>query len=470
MHYLSTRGGAAPKAFLEILQDGLAPDGGLYVPQEYPQVSRAQLQDWRGLGYAELATEILALFATDIPRDTLAQLCARTYTAQAFAHPQVVSLEALEDGISILGLSHGPTLAFKDVAMQLLGNLFDFALARSGEQLNILGATSGDTGSAAEYAMRGKARTRVFMLSPFGRMSAFQTAQMYSLTDANIHNLAVQGVFDDCQDIVKAVSEDAAFKFRYRIGTVNSINWARIAAQVVYYFWGYFRATTDNDTPVSFAVPTGNFGNVCAGHIARMMGLPIRKLVLATNENDVLDVCLRDGRYEPRAASEVVATSSPSMDIAKASNLERFIFDLLGRNATATRHLFVDELKLHGRFQLSDTQLDELRGFGLYSGSGTHLERVRTIADTWKRLHRLIDPHTADALKQARHYHEQGVPMLVLETAQPAKFSDTIREAIGEPAHHPDAYAGLENRPQRFSVLPPSVEAVKDYIRTHVAA
>src|SRR4051812_20083943 len=291
MRYLSTRGHPDRRRFCEILLEGLAPDGGLYLPERYPLVDAATLSRWRGLKYHELAFEILSLYIDDIPASDLHAICARTYTAEVFGSPAIVPLKKLEDGLFLEALSNGPTLAFKDMAMQLLGNLFEYELGRRGESLNILGATSGDTGSAAEYAMKGKRGIRVFMTSPHGRMSPFQQAQMFSLQEANIHNLAIQGVFDDCQDIVKAVSNDLDFKRKYRIGTVNSINWARLVAQVVYYFAGYFQATggeSPHPSPppegqggmprVSFAVPSGNFGNICAGHVARMMGLPIDAL------------------------------------------------------------------------------------------------------------------------------------------------------------------------------------------------
>lgn len=292
MNYLSTRGDTTPRKFCDILLEGLAPDGGLYLPDHYPQVDAATLANWRKLhaqhGYAALAFEVLSLYIDDIPAADLKAICAKTYTAEVFGTPAIVPLKELREGFFLEALSNGPTLAFKDMAMQLLGNLFEYELGRRGQELNILGATSGDTGSAAEYAMRGKKGIRVFMLSPHGRMSTFQQAQMFSLQDENIHNIAIEGVFDDCQDIVKAVSNDLAFKRKYSIGTVNSINWARLLAQVVYYFAGYFQATKSDQEKVSFTVPSGNFGNVCAGHVARMMGLPIQHLVVATNENDVL--------------------------------------------------------------------------------------------------------------------------------------------------------------------------------------
>jgi threonine synthase len=465
--YLSTRGDITPRGFSEILLEGLAPDGGLYLPAHYPQVDDAMLSRWRVLSYPELAFEILRLYVDDIPSDDLRALTRKTYTRDVFGSDAIVPLRPLEPGLALLGLSNGPTLAFKDIAMQLLGRLFEYELRRQGAQLNILGATSGDTGSAAEYAMRGKAGVRVFMLSPHGRMSPFQQAQMFSLKEPNIHNLCVQGGFDDCQDIVKAVSNHLQFKRRYRIGTVNSINWARLLAQVVYYFAGYFQATAHNSQRVSFAVPTGNFGNVCAGHVARSMGLPIERLVLATNENDVLDEFFRSGRYRVRASSETVETSSPSMDISKASNFERFVFDLLGRDAQRTRHLFGHELQQRGEFELTPAELDRIADFGFVSGRSTHADRVATIRDTWQHSTVMIDTHTADGLKVAREHLAPGVPMLVLETALPAKFAETIREALGREPVRPAALAGIEDLPRHFTLLPADADAVKRYIAAH---
>src|SRR5713226_1194845 len=300
MLYVSTRGGAKPQPFTEILLEGLAPDGGLYLPEKFPRLSAAEFAAMRGMSYRELA---FAIFADDIPSGDLKRLVDSTYTKEIFGSEDITPMKRLEQGLYLLGLANGPSLAFKDVALQLLGNLFEYALEKHGRRLNVLGATSGDTGSSAEYALRGKKNVQVFMLSPQGRMSAFQAAQMYSLQDANIFNIAIRGVFDDCQDIVKAISGDVGFKARYRIGAVNSINWARVAAQIVYYFKAYFAVTRRDGEPVSFSVPSGNFGNVYAGHVARQMGLPIRKLVVATNENDVLDEFFRTGRYRVRKAT-----------------------------------------------------------------------------------------------------------------------------------------------------------------------
>ena len=466
MNYLSTRGHPDRKRFCEILLEGLAPDGGLYLPEHYPQVDTATLAKWRNLPYAELAFEILSLYIDDIPPADLKAICAKTYTPEVFGSEEIVPLRELEDGVYLEALSNGPTLAFKDMAMQLLGNLFEYELARRGAELNILGATSGDTGSAAEYAMRGKKGVRVFMTSPDGRMSPFQQAQMFSLQDENIHNIAITGVFDDCQDIVKAVSNDLGFKRKYRIGTVNSINWARLLAQVVYYFAGYFQATAGNDKPVSFTVPSGNFGNVCAGHVARMMGLPIHTLVVATNENDVLDEFFRTGIYRVRAAADTHETSSPSMDISKASNFERFVFDLVGRDAAKLRSLFVDDLGSQARFDLSGEPAfkQAAERFGFKSSRSTHADRLATIRDTEKRFATLVDPHTADGLKAAREHLTPGVPMVVLETALPIKFAATLVEALGQEPTRPARFEGIEALPKRVVKLPADVEAVKAYI------
>jgi threonine synthase len=470
MKYISTRGDKSERGFSQILLEGLAPDGGLYLPTHYPTVDDATLTRWRGLSYAQLAFEILTLYIDDIPAADLRRLVDKTYTRATYGTDAIVPLRRLEPGLCIEALSNGPTLAFKDMAMQLLGNLFEYELARRGEQLNILGATSGDTGSAAEYAMRGKQGVRVFMLSPHGRMSPFQQAQMFSLQDPNIHNLAVEGVFDDCQDIVKAVSNDLEFKRKYRIGTVNSINWARLLAQVVYYFAGYFQATRSNAERVSFAVPSGNFGNVCAGHVARMMGLPIDRLVVATNENDVLDEFFRTGTYRVRGSAETYETSSPSMDISKASNFERFVFDLLERDGSRTKALFGDALARDGGFTITRDEFARIAGYGFVSGRSTHADRVATIRHTWQRHQDMIDTHTADGLKVAREHLAPGVPMIVLETALPAKFAATIQEALGRDPLRPAGLQGIEALPKRFTVMPVDAARVKAFIAEHADA
>jgi threonine synthase len=457
VRYVSTRGAAPPRSFCDILLEGLASDGGLYLPEAFPP---ARLQDLRGLGYADLAFRLLSLYIDDIPE--LEQIVRRTYSAKLFGGEDVTPLKTLERGLHLLQLSNGPTLAFKDIALQLLGNLFEHVLAKRGETLNILGATSGDTGSAAEYAMRGKGGIRVFMLSPADRMSAFQRAQMFSLQDANIHNLCVKGVFDDCQDLVKAVNADAAFKARNRIGAVNSINWARVAAQVVYYFKGYFAATRADSERVDFAVPSGNFGNIYAGYVARAMGLPIRRLILATNENAVLDEFFRTGRY--RVRRKVQETTSPSMDISKASNFERYVYDLVGRDGARVRELW-RRLDDAGEFDLSRSPyFARVRDTAFVSGRSTHDERIDTIRSVYQRYGTMIDPHTADGVKVGLEHRDPLVPLICLETAQPVKFAATLRTALGRDPARPAELAGLETLPQRFRVVPNDAAALKRYI------
>ena len=469
MKYISTRGATARKQFSEVLLMGLAPDGGLMLPEQYPQIDCATLDQWRTLSYPELAFEVMSLFATDIPADDLRDIINRTYTEKVFGTQAITPVRTLSDSIKIQALSNGPTLAFKDMAMQFLGNAFEYVLNKEGKELNILGATSGDTGSAAEYALRGKKGVNVFMLSPEGKMSAFQRAQMFSLQDANIHNIAVEGMFDDCQDIVKAVQNDAEFKAKYHIGTVNSINWGRIVAQVVYYFAGYFNATSSNDEKISFCVPSGNFGNVCAGHIARQMGLPIHRLIVATNENDVLDEFFKTGAYRPRNSEHTHVTSSPSMDISKASNFERFVFDLMDRDADEIKTLWAEVGSGKG-FNLEFMLTKVHQQYGFVSGKSTHANRLATIKQVYEQDHELIDPHTADGIKVAREVREAGETIVCLETALAAKFEATIHEAVGEVAiPRPAALEGLENLPQRVRVVPNNATTVKDIIKEALA-
>jgi threonine synthase len=454
VHYISTRGAAPPKGFTEILLEGLASDGGLYVPETCP---KADLAAWRNLGYAELAFQVLSRFIDDIPG--LEALVRRAYSPRRFGGEDVTPVKTLEPGLHLLALSNGPTLAFKDIALQLLGELFEWVLTKHNQSLNILGATSGDTGSAAEYAMRGKRGIRVFMLSPHKRMTPFQAAQMYSLHDANIHNLAVKGTFDDCQDAVRAVNADAAFKARHRIGAVNSINWARVAAQVVYYFKGYFAVTRSDREQVSFAVPSGNFGNIYAGYVARQMGLPIRKLVLATNENDVLDEFFRTGKY--RVKRKVIATTSPSMDISKASNFERYIFDVVGRDPSRVRELW-RRLDAEGEFDLPRVPQSVF-----VSGKSAHADRLATIRMVFSKYGVMIDPHTADGVKVGLEHPEPTVPLVCLETAAPAKFAGILRKALGREPERPAELRDLERLPQRVAVIEPDAAAVKRYIASH---
>lgn len=476
MRYVSTRGlpDAPRPGFSDILLAGLAPDGGLYLPEAYPQLDAASLDRLRSVldtgGYAALAHAVLSLFIDDIPSEDLRTLCEQAYNMSVFSSPDIVPVTELDGGLRLAHLSGGPTAAFKDMAMQLLGQLFEYELERRGQDLNILGATSGDTGSAAEYAMLGLPRVRVFMLTPAGRMTPFQQAQMFSIDVDSIVNVAVDGVFDDCQDLVKAVAGDLAFKQRYSIGAVNSINWARLVAQVVYYVAAWLRVTTASDQVADVCVPTGNFGNIMAGHVARMMGVPLGRLVLATNENDVLDEFFRTGVYRVRPASETWATSSPSMDISKASNFERFVFDLLGRDAERVRGLFGVALPRDGFFDLSGTpefaMLQER--FGFVSGSSTHADRLATIREVWRHDGVLIDPHTADGVKVARGFVRDGVPMVVTETALPMKFSATIVEAVGVEPDRPVRFAGIEDLPRHVVDLPNDADALKSLIASRV--
>lgn len=474
MKYISTRGLAPKLNFSDILLGGLGSDGGLYLPEVYPRLTDSDLSDMRKMNYRELAYAILSRFIDDIPAADLKALIDKTYRPEVYCHTRpgqnaedITPVLTLESGLHILSLSNGPTLAFKDVAMQLLGNLFEYVLEKRGETINILGATSGDTGSAAEYAMRGKHGVKVFMLSPVEGMTRFQRAQMYSLQDANIYNIAVRGVFDSCQDMVKDVSNDAGFKAKYKIGAVNSINWARVAAQVVYYFKAYFAVTHINSQQVSFSVPSGNFGNVCAGHIARMMGLPIRKLIAASNENDVLDEFFRTGVYRPRDAAHTYHTSSPSMDISKASNFERFAFDLAGRDAVRVRDMWAKVDKGEAVDFKATGLFDRVADYGFVSGASNHALRMQTIRQIWGKYGVMIDTHTADGVHVGLLYREAGIPLVCLETALPAKFEDAIREALGREPERPADLVGLEQLPQRLEVMDPDAQAIKDFIAQH---
>ncbi|MDQ0647129.1 threonine synthase [Microbacterium natoriense] len=464
MQYISTRGGMQPLPYCDTLLEGLATDGGLAVPEVMPTVDGETLERWRALTYPQLATEVLGLFATDIPREDLARM---TEAAYAPFPESVVPLREIDGGITLVGLSEGPTLAFKDMAMQFLGQVVEYALERKGSVLNVLGATSGDTGSAAEHALRGKERISVFMLSPQGRMSAFQRAQMFSIDDENIHNIAVDGVFDDCQNLVKELAGDLDFKRTQHLGAVNSINLARITAQVVYYFWAWLRATDAGGwTELSITVPSGNFGNILSGFYAKQMGLPLRRLVLAANENNVLDEFFRTGIYRPRSAQQTLATSSPSMDISKASNLERFIFELVDRDPARVVGAWRD-LDEQGFVDFTDELARFEEEFGIVSGTSTHADRLETIRAVHEASDDIIDPHTADGVKVAREYIESGVPMLVLETAKPQKFAETIREAIGVELDYSPELRTMLDAPQQVTELPDDAAALRAFIEEH---
>ena len=471
MRYISTRGQSPKLNFSEVLLGGLAPDGGLYMPEQYPVFNNLDLSKMREMSYPDLAYFIFSKFIDDIPENDLRTIVDKTYTADVYCYNRqnqkasdITPTLRLENNFYLLSLSNGPTLAFKDIAMQFLGHVFEYVLNKEGRTLNILGATSGDTGSAAEYAMRGKKGIKVFMLSPYKKMSSFQTAQMFSLQDKNIFNIAVKGVFDDCQDIVKAVSNDLNFKEKNKIGAVNSINWGRILAQIVYYFKGYFDVTSNNQTTVDFTVPTGNFGNICAGHIARMLGLPIRNLIVATNENDVLDEFFKTGNYQPRNSKNTFQTSSPSMDISKASNFERFIFDLLDRNSNKLS-AYWKKIDQGVSINLTAEEFNRISTFGFISSSSRHENRIKLISNYFESFNIIIDTHTADGVKAALDHFDKNTPMLVLETALPIKFEESIFEAIGQKPKRPPALVDIELLDQKYEVFDNDIERVKSFIR-----
>ena len=471
MQYVSTRGGMAPSNFSDVLLEGLAPDGGLVVPATIPTVTHQTIESWRELTYPELATEVIGLYWTDIPREDLAELCQAAYGAQ-FNSEKIVPLTPIDQMAALVDLSQGPTLAFKDMAMQFLGEALPYVLKQRDQTLNILGATSGDTGSAAEYAFRSKPNIGVFMLSPKGRMSRFQRAQMYTLTDDNVHNIVIDGVFDDAQNLVKELNGDLDFKAAHSLGTVNSINLGRLIAQSVYYFWAWLRVTNGipedqrADFKVSFAVPSGNFGNIFSGQLARQMGLPIDTLVLATNENNVLDEFFRSGKYEPRSAANTLATSSPSMDISKASNLERFIYLVLDQDQERLAAAW-EQLDTTGTLDLSDHQPRFLAEFGMVSGTSTHEDRVATIRAVYEKSGVVIDPHTADGVTVARGYQKPNQPMLVLETAKPEKFGDIVQEALDFEPELLSEYAKLLELEQHTVEMGVDATALREYIALH---
>ena len=457
MQYISTRGGVAPVSFSRAVMMGLATDGGLLLPERIPQVDATTLQRWASLPFPALALEVVGRFVgeDDIPRADLRRLIERSYST--FSHPEVTPV-ATVDGLRILELFHGPTLAFKDVALQLLGNLFEYLLARDGGHLNILGATSGDTGSAAIYGVRGKQAIDIFILHPHNRVSPVQEKQMTTVLDGNVHNIAIEGTFDDAQRIVKALFGDLGFKDAYRLGAVNSINWARIAAQIVYYFYAWGQVSGgDPDRPVSFSVPTGNFGDIFAGHVARRMGLPVSRLILATNRNDILARFISSGAYESGA---VYATISPAMDIQVSSNFERYLFYLMDNDGAAVKSL-MDGFAATGQLVVSADKHQQARA-DFASTAVSEEETIATIQRVYRDTGYILDPHTAVGVAAARALGEPDA--VCLATAHPAKFSEAVTEAIGRPVPLPGAFADLLERESRMAVLPASAEAIRDYM------
>ena len=459
MKYISTRGRMEPIEFQDAVMTGLAPDGGLLLPEQLPDIS-GRLTDWSKLSYAELAFEVIQLFATDIPPGDLKTLINDSYAT--FDHPEVAPSVQVGD-FQILELFHGPTLAFKDVALQFLGNLFAYILERRGGKLNILGATSGDTGSAAIHGVRGKANINIFIMHPAGRTSPLQEKQMTSVLDDNVFNLAVDGTFDDCQHIMKTTFSDVDFKTAHSLGSVNSVNWARVLAQTVYYFYSAFRTMEKTGTQsVQFSVPTGNFGDILAGYLAQRMGLPVKRLILATNENDILSRFFNTGVY---GMADVVPTISPSMDIQVASNFERYLYYQVGQDAEKLVGLMADFTQ-SGELCIALNEngvVDDL----FTAGRGDTASTLETIRRYKEEYGYVLDPHTAVGVLVAERLAEPEVPVICLATAHPAKFTQAIIDATGEAVHHPTLDA-LANAPTRCDSIANDVAAVKQYLIEHI--
>ncbi len=456
MRYISTRGGIEPIGFAQAVMMGLATDGGLLLPESIPTVSREQLSHWATLSFQALAVEVMAPYvAGDLTRDELSELVARSYAS--FTHPEVTPLVRAGE-VNILELFHGPTAAFKDVALQLLGNLFEHLLERDGGQLNIIGATSGDTGSAAIYGVRGREHIHIFILHPHQRVSPIQERQMTTVLDDNVHNIAIRGTFDDGQRIVKQLFNDLEFKRSHRLGAVNSINWARLLAQVVYYFYAWGQATGGNpEQKVTFSVPTGNFGDIFAGYIAMRMGLPVEKLILATNRNDILSRFVNTGEY---AMGEVQPTVSPSMDIQIASNFERYLYYLLGEDGGRVKAL-MDEFDRDHRFAISPQQQAEVAGV-FAAQAVDEAQTLEQIRATYEASGYILDPHTAVGVRAAA----QVPGAICLATAHPAKFGAAVRQAIGVEADPPPSLQGLMEREARCEVLDADTAVIKHYVET----
>ena len=456
MNYISTRGQAPDLAFNDVLLTGLARDGGLYVPQVWPQLSHADLNALKGLPYAEAAAKILQPFMDGISHDELLAITEATY--EIFPDPAVAPLRQLSEGHWLLELFHGPTLAFKDMAMQLLGRLFDRELARRKQRITIIGATSGDTGSAAIEACRDRDAIDIFILHPQGRVSEVQRRQMTTVLADNVHNIAIEGTFDDCQALLKGAFNDLPFRDEVALSAVNSINWARVVAQVVYYVTAALAAGAP-DRKVSFAVPPGNFGCVFAGYGAAMMGLPIDKLLVATNRNDILHRFFQTGGYR---MDDVFATQSPSMDIQVASNFERLLFDIDGRDGAVVREQMA-ALTAHGGFDVAPAALKQAHELFL-SHRVDEAATTATIAEVYAESGLIIDPHTAVGLRAARDLLPQG-PVITLATAHPAKFPDAVEKACGQRPALPAAMGDLYEREERCAVLPNDLGVLQDHVR-----
>lgn len=460
MKYMSTRGEVRGIPFKDAVMMGLAEDGGLLLPEEIPQLDDTELDDLVNLPYPELAFRIISRYATDIPAVDLKALIDRSYAS--FNHPDVTPL-VKQDDVYILELFHGPTLAFKDVALQLLGNLFEYLLKERGEKMNIIGATSGDTGSAAIYGVRGKENINIFILHPHKKVSPIQELQMTTVPEENVYNLAVEGTFDDCQSIVKQIFSDLEFKKQYSLGAVNSINWARVLAQVVYYFyaWGQVYKET-GEREIYFSVPTGNFGDIFAGFIAKRMGLPIRKLVLATNANDILTRFINAGDY---SISQVNPTYSPSMDIQIASNFERYLFYLYDENPAMVRTIMAT-FQESGALQFPPPLRHRI-GDDFIAAAVDNDRTVATIRNFHAETGYTLDPHTAVGVCAVKELQLTDTPVVCLATAHPAKFDQAVEKAIGSKPQRPSSLDGIEDRPARCSVISAEEAAIKAYVEKH---
>jgi threonine synthase len=459
MNYLSTRGSIAPIGFKDAVMMGLATDGGLILPESIPQLDRKTVSQWTKLPYRDLAFNIISLFATDIPKADLKELIDRSYAS--FSHEETTPL-VKKDGVYILELFHGPTLAFKDVALQLLGNLFEYLLKERGQRMNILGATSGDTGSAAIAGVRGKQNINIFILHPHLKTSPIQARQMTTVLDDNVFNIAVKGTFDDCQDIVKQLFNDLPFKEKYALGAVNSINWARVLAQVVYYFYAWGRLPEEQE--VVFSVPTGNFGDIFAGYLAKRMGLPIKKLLLATNENNILSRFVASGDY---SLGEVVQTVSPSMDIQLASNLERYLFYLFDENPQRVRDAFA-ELRQTGSIKFSAQEVERVQSEFITCSVGEQ-ETLKTIGDFYRETGYTLDPHTAVGVHGAKTCVTDGSNVVCLATAHPAKFGEAVEKGIGAPTPLPPSLTALAGLETRCEVMDADKEQVRAFLEARAS-
>lgn len=461
MQYISTRGGIDPIPFTEAVMMGLATDGGLLLPRAIPRIGSTTYEEWQDLSYPELAFEVMSRFIDDIPEAELRNIITRSYAT--FDTDQVAPL-VHKEGLHIMELFHGPTLAFKDIALQFLGNVFEYLLEKQDSVMNILGATSGDTGSAAIYGVRGKERINIFILHPDGRVSKVQKQQMTTVTDANVFNIAILGTFDDGQAIVKSIFNDLDFKKSQHLGAINSINWARVLAQVVYYVYACLHINKhEKDKATNFAVPTGNFGDIFAGYIAKRM-LPegaIRKLLLATNSNDILTRMVRDGDY---SLASVIATSSPSMDIQSASNFERYLYYLMDEEPTRCKQA-MEQFAKSGKLDLTDFKDQIQRSFG--AEVATEEDVLNTISHFHKEHGYILDPHTAVGVHCALRHQKDGVPTCCLATAHPAKFGDTVEMAIGKGFELPGSIRSILEKESRCELMDADEKQIRDFLQAH---